>query len=92
MKLHSKVKGDVEMRSVLIVSNSGMTGIQRDTRKCYNCGEVGHLSKACPKPPKERETGGRGQTGGRGGRRGERGDYRANLTVAEGEREARVRF
>jgi Zinc knuckle len=82
------------MYSALIVSNSGITGVQGKTRKCYNCGEVGHLSKTCPKPPKERETGGRGQTEGycHGGRRGRRGDYWANLTVAKGEREVRVVF
>jgi hypothetical protein len=34
MKLHSKAKGDVGMRSTLIVSNSGMTGVQGKTRKC----------------------------------------------------------
>jgi Zinc knuckle len=61
MKLHSEAKGDVGMRSALIVSNSGMTGVLGETRKCYNCEEVGHLSKACPKSSKERETGGRGQ-------------------------------
>jgi Zinc knuckle len=55
MKLHSEAKRDVRMRSALIVLNSGMTGVQGETRKFYNCGEVGHLSKACPKPPKERE-------------------------------------
>jgi hypothetical protein len=57
---------------------------------------VGHLSKSCPKPPKERETRGRGQIGGRDrgrrARRGGRGDYRANLTVAEGEGEVKVVF
>jgi Zinc knuckle len=55
MKLHSEAKRDVMMRSALVVSNSCMTGVQGETRKCYNCGEVSHLSKACPKPPKERE-------------------------------------
>jgi hypothetical protein len=39
MKLHSEAKRDVRMRSALIVPNSGMTGIQGETRKCYNCGE-----------------------------------------------------
>ena len=94
MKLHSETKGDVRMRSTLIVSNSGMTGVQRETKRCYNYGEVGHLSKVCPKPPTEREIGGYGRTGGRGrgGRRGGRGDYWANLTVAKGKGEARVVF
>jgi Zinc knuckle len=54
MKLHSEAKGDVGTCSTLIVSNSGMIRVQGETRKCYNCGEVGHLSKACPKPSKER--------------------------------------
>jgi hypothetical protein len=66
MKLHSETKGDVRMRSTLIASNSGMTGVQRETKRCYNYGEVGHLRKTYHKPPKERETCGRGQTGGRG--------------------------
>jgi Zinc knuckle len=94
MKSHSEAKEDVGMRSILIVSNSDMTGVQGETQKCYNCGEVSHLSKACPKLPKERETCWRGQTGGRGrgSRRGGRGDYQANLTVAEGERETGVVF
>jgi Zinc knuckle len=55
MKLHSDARGDVGMRSTMMVSNSGMTRVQGETRKCYNCGEVSHLSKACPKPPKERD-------------------------------------
>lgn len=68
---------------------SGNIGEQRETRKCYNCGEVGHLSKVCPRPLKERETVGRGQSGGhgrgRGGQRGGRGGYPANLMVVEDE-------
>jgi hypothetical protein len=55
MKLHSEARGDVGMRSALIVSNSGMTTVQGETRKCYNYGEVGHLSKTYLKPPTERE-------------------------------------
>jgi Zinc knuckle len=30
-----------------------MTGVQGETRRCYNCGEIGHLRRVCPKPPKE---------------------------------------
>jgi Zinc knuckle len=73
------------MRSALIVSNSGIIGVQGETQKCYNCGEIEHLSKVYSKPSNERETCERGQTGGRGGRRGERGSYQANLTVAKKE-------
>jgi ABC-type branched-subunit amino acid transport system ATPase component len=36
MKLHSETKGDVRMHSTLVVINSGMIGIQRETYKCYN--------------------------------------------------------
>ena len=79
-------------KSALAVSNSGNTGYRGETRQCYNCGEVGHLKQACPKPPKERDTGGRGQSGsrgrGRGGRRGGRGGNRAYLMVEEEEEEA----
>jgi hypothetical protein len=66
MKLHSDANGSVEIRSALVVSNSGMTGVQGETRMCYNYGEVGHLSKVCPKPAQKRDTGGRGQNAGRG--------------------------
>jgi Zinc knuckle len=48
MKLHFDANGSVKMRSALVVSNSSMTRVQGETRKCYNCGEVGHLSKVCP--------------------------------------------
>jgi Zinc knuckle len=86
MKLHFESGGLSGARLTLVTLSSGMTGAQIETCKCYNCGEVGHLSKACPKPPKERETGRRGQFGGRGrdrgGRRGGRGGgYWANLMV-----------
>jgi Zinc knuckle len=60
-----------------------------ETRQCYNCGEVGHLKQACPKPPKERDAGGREQSGSRGrdcgGRRGGREGNQAHLMVAEEE-------
>jgi hypothetical protein len=69
----------------LIVSNSGIIGVQWETQKCHNRGEIEHLRKVCSKPPNERETGRRGQTGGREGRRGGRGGYQANLTVAKKE-------
>jgi len=26
----------------------------RETRRCYNCGEMGHLTARCSKPRKER--------------------------------------
>ena len=40
-------------------------------RKCYNCGEEGHLSYNCPLP---KNYGGRsGTRGGRGGARGDQG-------------------
>ena len=38
-----------------------MTG---DTRPCYNCGEIGHMSWSCPKP---RTGKGKGSSGGKGG-------------------------
>jgi Zinc knuckle len=70
MKLHFDVNGSVKMRSTLVVSNSSMTRVQGETRKCYNCREVGHLSKVCPKPAQKRDIGGRGQNVGRGRGRG----------------------
>jgi len=27
---------------------------RRETRRCYNCGETGHLTARCSKPRKER--------------------------------------
>ena len=72
MRLHSESGGPPGARSALATLSSGMTGAQGETRKCYNCGEVGHLSKACHKPPREREAGGRGHPGGRGRGRGGR--------------------
>lgn len=86
MKLLSET-GLSGIRSALAASNPS----QVETRKCFNCGEVGHLSRACPKPPKEREFGRRGQFSGRGRGRGGRregrgsaiGGNRANLSVSE---------
>jgi hypothetical protein len=60
MKLHSETKGDVRMRSTLVITNSCITGIQGESHKYYNFREVGHLSKICPKLPKKIETYGYG--------------------------------
>jgi hypothetical protein len=38
-------------KSALAAANTGYMG---ETRQCCNCGEVGHLKQACPKPPKEK--------------------------------------
>jgi Zinc knuckle len=63
-------------KSALAAANIGNTRYRDETRQCYNCGEVGHVKQACPKPPKMRDAGGRGQSGShgrnRGGRRGGR--------------------
>ncbi|XP_078169017.1 uncharacterized protein LOC144563418 [Carex rostrata] len=91
MRLKAGTGGPPGVRSALAVSNSDNTGYRGETRQCYNCGEVGHLKQACPKPPKERDTGGRGQSGsrghGHGGQRGGRGGNRAYLMVIEEEEE-----
>jgi Zinc knuckle len=50
MMLHSESGGLSGARSVLVTLSLGMTGAHIETRKCYNCEDVGHLSKVCPKP------------------------------------------
>jgi hypothetical protein len=60
MRLCSESSGLSDARSAFITLSPGMTSAQIETRKCYNYGAVGNLSKACPNPPKEREIGGRG--------------------------------
>ncbi|XP_020263960.1 uncharacterized protein LOC109839912 isoform X2 [Asparagus officinalis] len=96
IRLQAGTSGLPGVRLALAVSNSGNTGFNGETRQCYNCGEIGHLRHACPKPPKEGNSNGRGQFGGRGrdrgGRRGGRGGSLANLMVADGEEEADVVF
>jgi hypothetical protein len=55
MKLHSEARRNVGMHSALIVSNSGIIRVQGKTQMYYNYGEVGHLSKVCPKSLKKRD-------------------------------------
>ena len=46
-------------------SGKGKGGsVTGDTRPCYNCGEIGHMSWSCPKP---RTGKGKGSSGGKGG-------------------------
>ncbi|WVZ50418.1 hypothetical protein U9M48_001671, partial [Paspalum notatum var. saurae] len=57
-----------------------------DTRICYNCGEKGHLSRACPQPQRSHRGRGRGSDRGTsrgGGYRGGRRGYRANFAMPE---------
>ncbi len=69
----------------------------KETRECFNCGEMGHLMRDCRAPRKPSY--GRGRSGDRGGARGGRGyagranrgrgyeyrgDHRANVVTLEG--------
>lgn len=45
------VKGRHYSRSQASESSKGKKW-SKDTRRCYNCGEVGHYIKDCPKPPR----------------------------------------
>ena len=56
------------------------TGVEN--RKCFNCGESGHLICGCPKPLKPYSGRGRGTSRG-GGDRGGRGVYRANVVSTQ---------
>ena len=60
-----------------------------DSKECYGCGEIGHISRNCPRPsyrpPITRGRGGHGRgrfSGGRGGR-GNRGDGQMGTTAAQ---------
>ncbi|XP_020248187.1 uncharacterized protein LOC109825723 [Asparagus officinalis] len=85
IRLRSGIGGLRGEKSALVVSNPDNTRFRRETRQCFNCGEVGHLRQMCPKPPKERNWGERGQTGGHAGRggRGRVSQGIAHLAVAD---------
>jgi len=50
--------GDMRKRPVLDVPRRDPNAMDvdrhRETRRCYNCGEMGHLAAKCSKPRKER--------------------------------------
>ena len=50
--------GDVKKKLVLDVPRRDPNAMdvdrRRETRRCYNCGETGHLAARCSKPRKER--------------------------------------
>ena len=50
--------GDTRKKPVLDVPRRDPNAIdvdrRRETRRCYNCGETGHLTARCSKPRKER--------------------------------------
>jgi len=50
--------GDVKKKPVLDVLRQDPNAMDvdrhRKTRRCYNCGEMGHLAARCSKPRKER--------------------------------------
>ena len=90
-RLHSEASGPPRIRTASAATKPGITGVQEETHRCYNCGKVGYPSNICQRPPKEREIGGRGQPGGCGrGRDDSRGgpieDYQTNLKIAKKEK------
>jgi len=50
--------GDMKKKPVLDVPRRDLNAMdvdrRRETRRCYNCGETGHLAARCSKPRKER--------------------------------------
>jgi len=50
--------GDMKKKLVLDVPRRDPNAMDvdrcRETRRCYNCGETGHLTARCSKPRKER--------------------------------------
>jgi len=54
----SENSGDVRKKLVLDIPRRDPNAMDvdrcRETRRCYNCGETGHLTARCSKPRKER--------------------------------------
>jgi len=57
-KRNTENSGDVRKKSVLDIlrQDSNMIDMDRhrEMRRCYNCGEMGHLTARCSKPRKEK--------------------------------------
>ena len=57
-KRNTENSGDVRKKSVLDVPRQNPNAMdvdrRREMRRCYNCGEMGHLTTRCSKPRKEK--------------------------------------